>query len=137
MGYWNLCNDHAAMNKKVPGFNAVKDHRNIPLHLRYHYRYIAGELALKAGDLARDQELRALIFYFGGNIFKKRSNMEADVFYKRLVLNCRKTMLGKLADRVRWFPVLPVIDDEVSSEKPCKSIEEVRKLMQKAFPSGE
>ena len=133
LGYWTLCDDHMKLTRQVPGFNAAKDYRSIPPHLRYHYRYLAAEMALKAGTLAEDQELRALIHCFGGAIFKKRSNMEADIFYKRLVLNSRKTQLSQLADRLRWFPNIPVLNKEIGSPEPCPSLDAVKELMKKAF----
>ncbi len=41
-----------------------------------------------------------------GTWLKNTDPKEADVFYKSLVRRCRKTAIGKLADRMRWFPVL-------------------------------
>ena len=134
LGYWTLCNSHAV--QVVPGFNAAKDYRNIPQHLRFHYRYIAAEMALQAGAMAKEPELKALIHYFGGNIFKHRSNLEADIFYKRLVLDSPGCALSRLADHQRWFPEVKVLIKEINSDKPCTSLKQVKELMKQAFPSA-
>ena len=104
--------------------------------MRFHYRYLAAEMALAAGQLADDEELRALIHLFGGSCLKLRSNREADLFYKRLVTMSRNTMLGKLADKQRWFPVVKVLQNEINREFPCESLEAVHELMRSAFPDG-
>ena len=135
LGTWTLCKTHRLINNTVPGFNAIKDHNTVPAHQRFHYRYLAADLALRAGTLAENEELRALINLFGGECLKMRSPQEADIFYKRLVLDSRSTLLGKLADKQRWFPVIKVLQDEIQSIRPVNSLEDVKNLMQQAFPA--
>lgn len=136
-GYWTLCDQHQEINREVPGFNAMKDFCTVPRHLRFHYRYKAAELALQAGTLAEDEDLRALINLFGGECLRLRSPMEADIFYKNLVRHSGNTLLGKFADRLRWFPQIEVLQKEIMSEKPLASLDKVKALMQEAFPGGE
>lgn len=135
LGTWTLCQTHRLINNTVPGFNAIKDHNTVPAHQRFHYRYLAADLALRAGTLAENEELRALINLFGGECLKMRSPQEADIFYKRLVLDSRSTLLGKLADKQRWFPVIEVLQKEIQSVTPVNSLDDVKKLMQQAFPA--
>ena len=41
-----------------------------------------------------------------GTWLKNIDTTDADRFYKSLVRRCRKTAIGELADKMRWFPVL-------------------------------
>lgn len=73
--------------------------------LRWHYRYQAAELAWEAARLLPDNhDLTARVLCVGGTWLKNVAPDEADRFYKALVRRCRKTVLGKEADRLRWFP---------------------------------
>lgn len=138
MGTWSFCKKANAGGyyKGYPGFNAVKNYLDVPWYQRWHYRYKACAMALEAAEMAEDVELKALIYYFGGEILRRQSPHEADVFYKRLVRNCHATELGKLADVTRWFPVENIIlRKEVRSIKPCPTVAEAKKIMQKAFPA--
>ena len=74
---------------------------------RYHYRYIAAELAWKAIKLMpgnNDETAKRLII--AGSWLKAKDPKAADRFYKELVNKCGKTELGKKADKLRWFPKL-------------------------------
>jgi len=75
---------------------------------RYHYKYIAAELAWKAIQLmpANDTETAKCLIIAGGWL-KAKDPKAADRFYKELVRKCGKTELGKKADKLRWFPKLP------------------------------
>lgn len=135
-GSWTFCPKHVQERTWNPGLRAVKNYLTVPLHQRFHYRYLAAELALEAGELAEDQELRALIHLFGGECLRRTSAREADIFYKRLVLRSRKTKLAKAADRACWFPngpYSPILEKEICSVKPLKDLNQVKDLMKQAF----
>ncbi len=140
LGEWTLCREHISWHSNestlsFPGFNAPKDHRNIPATQRYHYRYQAARLALKAGNIAKDDDLRAIIYIFGGNCLRKTSLPEADIFYKMLVNECRGSLLSKLADRQRWFPTDCVrMNKEVNHSTPLKDMAAVKALIEEIFP---
>jgi hypothetical protein len=81
------------------------DRHGAELPLRWHYRYLAAELAWEAARILPDNDdLTARVLCVGGTWLKYREPEEADRFYKALVRRCRKTPLGKEADRLRWFP---------------------------------
>ncbi|MBE6381356.1 MAG: hypothetical protein E7047_10560 [Lentisphaerae bacterium] len=138
LGAWNFCQKHdKAADFILPGLNAAPDYFTVPLYRRFHYRYTAAGMALQAGSLAEDAELRALIYLFGGECLRIRSPQEADVLYKKLVNECRQTQLGKLADQNRWFPVDKVpLRRQIKTIEPLKDLNEVKKLMQEAFPNA-
>jgi hypothetical protein len=72
---------------------------------RFHYRYVAADLAWQAAALSPDNDERtALMLWTGGTWLKNRDPEGADRFYKALVRRCRRTPLGEAADRLRWFP---------------------------------
>lgn len=72
---------------------------------RFHYRYVAASLAMKAANLMPDNEDEtARVLCVAGSWLKARDAKAADVFYKALVRRCRKTVIGAEADRIRWFP---------------------------------
>lgn len=72
---------------------------------RFHYRYVAASLAMKAANLMPDNDDEtARVLCVAGSWLKVRDPKAADVFYKALVRRCRKTVIGAEADRIRWFP---------------------------------
>ena len=142
IGKWTLCREHISWHNNestfsFPGFNAPKDHRNIPATQRYHYRYRAAQLALKAGNIAQDDDLRAIIYIFGGNCLRKTSLPEADIFYKMLVNECRGSLLSKLADKQRWFPTAnAIMNKEVNHSTPLKDMAAVKALIAEIFSAA-
>lgn len=72
---------------------------------RFHYRYVAADLAWEAAVLMPDGDPKtaALLCEAGGWI-KIADPKAADRFYKALVRRCGDTELGKQADKLRWFP---------------------------------
>jgi len=72
---------------------------------RFHYRYLAADLAWEAAQLLPDNstELVKVLMEAGGWI-KARDPQAADRFYKALVNRCPDTDLGREAKRIRWFP---------------------------------
>lgn len=80
-------------------------HRAAPFK-RFHYRYVAAEMAWRAVDLLgrSDPETRAEYLYAAGDWLRHRDPEAADRFYKRLVRTCRGTELGKEAALRGWFP---------------------------------
>ena len=72
---------------------------------RFHYRYIASEIAWRAAELLPDGSDRtAHILCQAGSWLKTQDPDYADRFYKALVIRCGQTELGQEADRIRWFP---------------------------------
>ncbi len=101
----------AAKPKLVPPSadekSRVKSSRTEP-HKRFHYRYLAADLAWKAAELMPDQsDETARVLCEAGTWLKARDPKAADRFYKALVRRCGKTALGREADALRWFPQLP------------------------------
>ncbi len=77
---------------------------------RFHYRYLAADLAWEAAKRMPDHtDETARVLCLAGTWLKLRDPKAADRFYKALVRRCRKTEMGALADRLRWFPK---IDDD-------------------------
>ena len=104
--------------------------KKIPDHWRYHYRYRAADIALQAGDLAQNSDLKALLNYSAGTMLANRSPQEADVFYKRLVRQCQGSILAEAADQARWFPQNEVLAKEQKDLKYLNTLQEVRQLIQ-------
>lgn len=74
---------------------------------RFHYRYQAAFLGWEAAKLLPDNsDETARILCTAGSWLKDRDPDTADIFYKALMRRCRKTAIGALADKIRWFPVL-------------------------------
>jgi hypothetical protein len=74
---------------------------------RFHYRYRAASFAWAAAALLpNNSDELAQVLCIGGTWLKNRDPDTADLFYKALVRRCRKTAIGALADRMRWFPEL-------------------------------
>ncbi|MGA1238917.1 MAG: hypothetical protein ACO34E_18880, partial [Limisphaerales bacterium] len=72
---------------------------------RWHYRYLAADLAWEAASLLPNNDNEtARILALGGSWLKNLDPKKADPFYKTLVNRCRQTSLGQEADRLRWFP---------------------------------
>ena len=74
---------------------------------RFHYRYQAASLAWEAAKLLpNNSNETARVLCTGGSWLKNLDAEVADIFYKALVRRCRKTAIGDVADRRRWFPIL-------------------------------
>lgn len=87
--------------------------------LRFHYRYQAAFMAGRAANLMPDNsDEKALALCQAGSWLKDRDAVTADLFYKALVLRCRKTALGAEADRRRWFPPLDAAGNFTPSPPP-------------------
>ncbi len=72
---------------------------------RFHYRYTASSLAMKAALLMPDNsDETANVLCTAGDWLKQRDPKAAEVYYRALVRRCPKTALGAEADRQRWFP---------------------------------
>jgi hypothetical protein len=74
---------------------------------RFHYRYLAADLAWQAAALMPDNdEATATILCTAGTWLKALDPKKADRFYKTLVERCPNTDLGKQAAQLHWFPKL-------------------------------
>ena len=69
-----------------------------------------------AQALPNNSDETARVLCIAGSWIKSCDPAAADRFYKALVRRCRKTALGDLADRKRWFPLL----DEQGNPLPWK-----------------
>lgn len=75
---------------------------------RYHYRYLAADLAWEAVGLMPDRSpLTARMLCEAGSWLKDRDPTSADRFYKALARRCGTTALGQEARQKRWFPRAP------------------------------
>ncbi|MBO4648774.1 MAG: hypothetical protein J5806_11535 [Lentisphaeria bacterium] len=104
----------------------------VPRNQRFHYRYRAADLARQAADWAQDEDLRALANFLGGECLRRRTPRKADVFYKRLVRESPNSEIAKIADKLRWFPNCPALRNELARGLPCKSLAEVKTMLQQA-----
>lgn len=87
---------------------------------RWHYRYLAAELAWKAAELLPDNsDDKARVLCVGGTWIKNLDRERADEFYKTLVIQCGRTELGKVADMKRWFPL---VDSEGNLEETLEDV---------------
>lgn len=78
---------------------------------RFHYRYLAADLAWDAASLLPDGDPRtAALLCEAGSWLKDRDPQAADRFYKAMVRRCGATPLGIEAERLRWFPELAAND---------------------------
>ncbi len=78
---------------------------------RWHYRYIAADLAWEAAELMpNESQETARVLCEAGSWLKARDPKAADRFYKALVRRCGSTDLGKRAAQLKWFPPLPGIE---------------------------
>lgn len=76
-------------------------------NLRFHYRYLAADLAWQAAKLMPDNaDKTALVLCRAGEWLKYTNPQAADRFYKALVRRCRKLPIGQEAEARRWFPTL-------------------------------
>lgn len=120
--------------------NAPKDYRTVPVNedFRFHYRRKAALMALEAGELAEDKDLKALIHCFGGETLRNRLPASADIFYKRLVLQSRGTAVSAYADQLRWFPQImsPDLMKEIKKIEPYNSVKEVKDFWKKISEPG-
>lgn len=81
--------------------------RNTRPDKRWHYRYVAADLAWEAAKLMPDEsEETARALCEAGSWLKARDAKAADRFYKALVRRCGSTELGKKAARLKWFPAM-------------------------------
>ncbi len=72
---------------------------------RFHYRYLAAELAWWAASLMPDgDEATARVLIEAGGWLKARDPKAAEPFYQALVLRCGDTAPGREAKLRRWFP---------------------------------
>lgn len=82
----------------------IKNHLVRP-EKRWHYRYVAADLAWQAAALLPDgDEATATVLCAAGSWIKNRDEKAADRFYQALVRRCPRTALGREAERIRWFP---------------------------------
>jgi hypothetical protein len=72
---------------------------------RFHYRYVAADLAWEAAQLMPDNgPLTAEVLCITGSWLKNRDPKAADRFYQSLVKRCADVPLGQEAEKKRWFP---------------------------------
>jgi hypothetical protein len=83
---------------------------------RFHYRYVAAELAWQAARLREPDEETASWLCITGGWLKARDPEAADRFYQELVGRCGQTVLGKEGERRKWFP--PVEDEPFTKPLP-------------------
>ena len=76
----------------------------LPNNNRFHYRYVAAQLAWEAASLLPDNHPQlALLYNTVGQWLAARDPQAADRFYQAMVKRCKETDQGKAADTKRWF----------------------------------
>jgi hypothetical protein len=87
---------------------------------RFHYRYLASNLAWDAAALMPDNHNEtAQLLCEAGTWLKFRDPKSAERFYRALIKRCPATSLGKTAIKLRWFPPLP--QSEFAKESAARS----------------
>lgn len=72
---------------------------------RYHFRYVAADLAWEAAALMPDDDPQtAEVLCIAGTWLKYLSPVLADRFYKSMVRRNPNVPLAQVADKKRWFP---------------------------------
>jgi hypothetical protein len=72
--------------------------------LRFHYRVIAGALAIRAAQFLPDNsEERADVVNTAGLWLKERDEKIADRYYQILEKRCAKTEIGRAVIKKHWF----------------------------------
>ena len=72
---------------------------------RWHYRYVAADLAWRAAALMPDQsDATAKLLCTAGGWIKGNDPAAANRFYRALVQRCDQTELGRQAKQLKWFP---------------------------------
>jgi hypothetical protein len=81
------------------------DKTSLTIPKRFHYRYVAADLAWEAAELMPNATPEtARILCQAGSWLKIIDPEAADRFYKALVSRCGKTLLGQRATELGWFP---------------------------------
>lgn len=71
---------------------------------RFHYRYVAADLAWEAARHLPDNDPSlAPLYNTAGQWLAARDPMAADRFYQAMVKRCKETEMGQAADKKRWF----------------------------------
>ncbi|HUA65533.1 MAG TPA: hypothetical protein VME24_06780 [Alphaproteobacteria bacterium] len=88
---------------------------------RFHYRFLAADLAVEAAKLMPDNSNEtARVLCTAGSWIKHLDPQRADPIYKMLVRRCRKTQIGRQADDMHWFPVLDNSGKPIAYTDPAK-----------------
>ncbi len=88
----------SAEEKKRLGANKIAPEK------RFHYRYVAADLAWKAGSLLPDgSEHLADVLNTAGNWLKSRDADAAKRYHKEITSRCPDTVIGKAVKAKRWF----------------------------------
>ena len=93
---------------------------------RFHYRYVAADLAMKAArELPRNHPLLARLYNTAGRWIAANDPEAADPFYQAMVKRCSQTQAGRDAETKRWFladlePLgeLPLLPSKLRPAKP-------------------
>ncbi len=92
-----------------------------PPRVRFHYRVRAASLMLKAADLSPDPKLKAMALFAGGDWIRIREPALGNMFYKRLVKECRSVDLGAEAASHGCFiqNLTPWFDTQIHNPTPA------------------
>jgi hypothetical protein len=86
-----------------PEIKRLGEYRTIP-DIRFHYRIIAGALAMRAATLLPDNTAElADVMNTAGRWVADRDNTLANRYYAQLESRCAKTDIGRLAIARQWF----------------------------------
>ncbi|TDU72892.1 hypothetical protein EI77_01358 [Prosthecobacter fusiformis] len=108
---WEHDENTLVAGQQVPTFAATPDevwrarHYGPKVDKRFHYRYVAAEMAWQAAALMPDDDPKtAEVLCIAGNWLQNRDPKAADRFYKALVRRNPNVPLAQQADKKRWFP---------------------------------
>jgi len=110
--------DRAVPRVTAEELTRVSAHR-LPHNERFHYRYVAADLAWVAAQSLPDNHPQlAALYNTAGQWLAARDPKAADRFYQAIVKRCKETPEGPLADKKRWFldlerPEIPGIPPEL------------------------
>jgi tetratricopeptide (TPR) repeat protein len=97
-----------AEDRPIPAITSEEQRRvashPMPNPNRFHYRYVAADLAWEAARHLPDNDPSlAPLYNTAGQWLAARDPMAADRFYQAIVRRCKLTEMGQAADKKRWF----------------------------------
>jgi len=102
-----LSNDGPLTKPTVEERLRLKQRTDVVPFRRFHYRYVAADMAWDAAALMPDEsEETATVLCTAGSWIKIADPDWADRFYQALIRRCGRTKLGRQAVQLKWFPKL-------------------------------
>ncbi len=121
--------------KLRPELDSLVKSRDPSPNERFHYRYLASNLEMKAGSEAKDRTLKAFAFYAGGSYIMARNPKLATPLYRKLIRECNDDPIADMCIKSKWFSITgaAVIRNEIFSGTPAESVEALKKISELNF----